>query len=141
MTVSDSQIARRELTIAGSTVAVAGMLSTVGVAGIWWWLAPLATLGTALLTAASDRCREGLWLLYAAAGLATIAILWAVVAGNTGVELIPPALAGVGAGFGANRLLFGVVYSVPDARRRRETAYTVGCNCFKTFATPERRIS
>jgi len=60
VTVSDSQIARRELTIAGSTVAVAGMLSTVGVAGIWWWLAPLATLGTALLTAASDRCREGL---------------------------------------------------------------------------------
>jgi len=110
-----------DLTIAGSNVGVAGMLSTVAVATAWWWLTPLVTLGTALLTAASDRSQTGLWALYGVGILGMAAIVWAVTATDSGIGFLPPALLGMGVGYAVNRLLFGVVWSVPTLRRQRES--------------------
>jgi hypothetical protein len=80
---------------------------------------PLVPLGWALVTAASDRSRLGLYLLYAAA-LCTPGVVWAVAAGTGAVGLFPVLLYGLGLGFAANRLPFGAVRGVPAVRRRRE---------------------
>ncbi|SEA18037.1 hypothetical protein SAMN04488065_2116 [Haloplanus vescus] len=122
MTDPDRRIVRFDLTIAASNVGVAGMLSTVAVATAWWWLTPLAALGSALLFAASDRSRNGLWALFGVGILGMAAIVWAVIATDSGARYLPPALLGVGVGYAVNRLLFGVVWSVPAVRRQRETS-------------------
>jgi len=122
VTDPDRRIVLFDLTIAASNVGVAGMLSTVAVATAWWWLTPLAALGSALLFAASDRSRNGLWALFGVGILGMAAIVWAVIATDSGAGYLPPALLGVGVGYAVNRLLFGVVWSVPAVRRQRETA-------------------
>lgn len=116
----DRRIVRMELFVAGSNCFVAAMLSTVATPTTRWWLALPVALGIALLTAASDRYRAGRYLLYATAGLGMVGVVWAVAAADAVRGVIPVALLGLGVGFAANRLLFGVIRPVPAARRARE---------------------
>jgi len=118
----DRRIVGFDLTIAASNVGVAGLLSSAAVATAWWWLTPLAALGMALLTAAADRSQTGLWALFGVGILGIAAIVWAVTATESGLGFLPPALLGTGVGYAANRVLFGVVRSVPTVRRQREAA-------------------
>lgn len=118
----DARIVRLELGIACATVVTASVLTTVALPPTGWWPVPLVALGWGLLTAASDRSRAGLYLLYAAGALAMIGVVWAVAATESFVGVIPLLLYGLGVGSAANRLLFGVVRPVPTVRRRRERA-------------------
>jgi hypothetical protein len=82
-----------------------------------WWPLPLVALVWALLVAASDRSRLGLFLLYAAAALCTLGVVWAAATDAGTMGLVPLLLYGLAIGSAANRLLFGVVRDVPAVRR------------------------
>ncbi|WP_251341989.1 hypothetical protein [Haloplanus halophilus] len=117
----DGRIVRTELGIACATFVTASLLTVVARPATGWWPVPLVALGWALLTAASDRSRLGLYLLYAAAALLMLGVVRAATAAGEGpMGLVPLVLYGLGIGFAANRLLFGVVRPVPATRRRRE---------------------
>ncbi|MFD1633294.1 hypothetical protein ACOZ4L_08870 [Haloplanus ruber] len=77
-------------------------------------------LGWSLLTAAADRSRLGRYLLYSAAVLAVVGIVWWVATGSDPLPAIPLLLFGLAIGFAANRLLFGVIRPVPEVRRARQ---------------------
>ena len=122
MARSERSIVVRDFIIATSNVTVAVTTgSTVG--GLHPW--PLGALMFAfatLLFAAADRSDVGDWPL--ALGLVgAIAVfaaaLWWALPGSL-LRIVPPLLLGLGLGTAANRLLFGVVYPLPDARLRRE---------------------
>jgi hypothetical protein len=106
-----------DLFVAGSNVLTAAALH-IAVASPDWWLAAPTALVVAVLTAVADRSRSGLYLLYIAAALGTLGVLW-VAANGTILGVLPPTVLGLGVGTAANRLLFGVVRPVPAARRRR----------------------
>ncbi|WP_049937839.1 hypothetical protein [Haloplanus natans] len=116
----DGRIVRTELGIACATFVTASMLTTVALPPTGWWPVPPVALGWGLLTAASDRSRAGLYLLYGAGVLAMAGVVWAVVTTESFVGAVPLVLYGLGVGSAANRLLFGVVRPVPTARRKRE---------------------
>jgi hypothetical protein len=111
---------RKDLFVAGSNLLAAALMFTATTAPTWWLVAPTA-LTAAVLTAVADRCLAGLYLLYVAAALGTLTILWVVVDGTIpALGVFPPVILGLGVGTAANRVLFGVFRPVPDARRRRE---------------------
>jgi hypothetical protein len=116
----DGRIVRMELGIACATFVTASLLTTVTRPVTGWWPLPVVAIAWALLTAASDRSRLGLSLLYGAGGLAMVGVVWAVAAADAFVGVIPLVLYGLGIGFAVNRLLFGVVRPVPALRRERE---------------------
>lgn len=94
-------------------------LSFESPADAWWVGAAVAAL-TALLTAAADRNRAGLIAMFAVGAVGAIALLWF---GGTDVlpaNVIPIVMVGIAVGVGCNRLQFGVIGSVPEARLRRE---------------------
>lgn len=85
---------------------------------------------TAALWAGADRSRFGLRVFVAIGGL-VIAGLVAVMAGlvTTGAEswvfaVIPGGMVGLGVGWLLNRVLFGVVWSVPETRIERGFGWT-----------------
>lgn len=119
---SDGRIVRMELGVACATFVTASMLTTVARPPTGWWPVPLVALTWGLLTAASDRSRTGLYLLSGAGVLAMAGVVWAVVATDSFAGVVPVVLYGLGIGFAANRLLFGVVRPVPERRRERERA-------------------
>jgi len=87
-------------------------------------------LATAVLYAGADRSRLGL-RVFVAIGAFVIAGLVAVIAGlvTTGTEswifaVIPGGMVGLGLGWLLNRVLFGVVWSVPKARVERGFGWT-----------------
>jgi len=118
------RIVRTELGIACSTFVTASLLTTVALPPTGWWPVPLVALGWALLAAASDRSRLGLFVLYVAAALCTLGVVWAAAADAGTMGLVPLLLYGLGLGFATNRPLFGVVRDVPAVRRRREATYS-----------------
>ncbi|WP_255150731.1 hypothetical protein [Halorarius halobius] len=119
----DGDIVRQDVGIALSNVAVGAMLAgTVALAVDLWWIGAVASVATAGLAAAADRSRAGLWALYAAGVAVAVGLAWGWWAGATTVGVVPLLLLGVGSGAGVNRLLFGVAWSVPETRRRREAA-------------------
>jgi hypothetical protein len=120
----DDRIVRTELGVACATFVTATLLSTVARPPTGWWPVPLVALGWGLLTAASDRSRLGLYLLYAAGALTMLGVVWAVAATGDVRGLIPLTLYGLGVGAAANRLLFGVVRPVPEVRRERQRTPT-----------------
>jgi hypothetical protein len=112
----------RDLVLAASNVTVAvTSASTVG--GLHPWpLGVVMCAFSALLFGAADRSDVGDGVL--AAGLAGAivvfaAALWWALPGSL-LRIVPPLLLGLGLGTATNRLLFGVVYPLPDARLRRE---------------------
>ena len=116
-------ILRQELGVALSNAAVGLVLAAIlGIASSLWWVGLLAAVGTGIAAAISDRHPAGGAATGAVlAGLVVVlAVLW--VAGQPALAALPLVLVGTGLGFGVNRLLFGVVWSVPELRRERERA-------------------
>ena len=82
---------------------------------------PLGVAVGIALFAAADRTTAVYGLAAGVTGtVGALAIaLWWLVPGSP-LAAFPPLLSGLGVGTVANRLLFGVCYSLPEARRRRE---------------------
>ena len=122
MAQSTRAVVVRDLVIAASNVTVAvTTASTVG--GLRAWpLGVLMFAFSSLLFAAADRSNAGDRVLGAGLVGAIVvfaAALWWVLGGSV-LRIVSPLLLGLGLGTAANRLLFGVVYPLPDARLRRE---------------------
>lgn len=119
---TEREILQQELIVAASNVGVGLMLlaATDGFTGDLWWVGALAAAVTAVLFAAADRSRAGLWGLYAAGVLAVVALVWGVTTEAVAVGVVAPAMLGMGVGFALNRVVFGVVRPIPAARKRRE---------------------
>ena len=122
MARSKRAVVTRDLVIAVSNVTVAVTIaSTVGGLEMWPLGAVSFTFST-LLFAAADRSSVGNWTLGAVLSAAVVVFalaLWWFFPGSLRT-IVPPLLLGLGGGTAANRLLFGVVYPLPEARRRRE---------------------
>lgn len=115
------RIVRTDLGIAGSTFVTASLLTTVALPVVGWWPLPFVALGWGLLTAASDRGRLGLYLLWGVGALLVLGVVLALAAdADWTIGFLPLTLYGLAIGSAANRLLFGVARPVPAARRRRE---------------------
>ncbi|WP_459194475.1 hypothetical protein [Halosimplex sp. J119] len=106
----------------GTMAIIAGALSAVGVriTADQWWIGVAATALTAALMAASDRSRTGLWVLVGVGMLAMAGIVWSAASDGIPRAILPLGMIGLGAGTVLNRLVFGVVRSVPDARLARQ---------------------
>jgi len=87
-----------------------------------WSLGAIAVAFGFVLFAAVDRSTAGAYGLTAGlvgSVLALAAVLWWLVPG-TPLAVLSPLLFGLGVGTVVNRLLFGIVYPLPEQRRRRE---------------------
>lgn len=118
-TVADA-IVRRDLLLALANVGVVVPLSMLRWSPGWPLVGAGVAVGTFLLGAASDRSRAGTWVLVGVGSLAIVALVAAAVNGSVPVGVIPPAILGMAVGVATNRILFGVLNPVPEARLRRE---------------------
>jgi len=122
MARSKRAVVARDLFV-GTASVVTGVLIAYSLDGPTAW--PLGVVAVAFgvaLFAAVDRSTVGPYGLTAGlvgSILAFAALLWWLVPGPL-VAVFPPLLVGLGVGTAANRLLFGVVYPLPEARLRRE---------------------
>lgn len=113
-------ILRRDLGMGISNAAIGLVVALVGgIAAGLWWIGVLAATGTFLVAAADDRGQAGAILSAAVGGLFLVVLVGLWVAGGPVLGAVPLVLIGTGVGFGANRLLFGVVFPVPESRRER----------------------
>ena len=122
MARSKRAVVARDLFV-GTASVVTGVLIAYSLDGPTAWPPGVVAVafGVALF-AAVDRSTVGPYGLTAGlvgSILAFAALLWWLVPGPL-VAVFPPLLVGLGVGTAANRLLFGVVYSLPEARLRRE---------------------
>lgn len=121
MTVDEEDIVRQDVGVALANVTVGVMLSVgLGIEARWWWVGVLATGITIVLAVASDRHRAGLRALLVTATLAIVALVWGWSTDAIAIEILPIVLIGIGVGFCFNRVLFGFVRPLPEARKRRE---------------------
>jgi hypothetical protein len=123
MARSERAVIARDLFVGASTVVTGTLISYSLDGPTAWSLGAVAVVFGSALFAAADRSTAEDWGLTAGL-LGSIVALWAVLwwLSPTGpVGVFPPLLLGLGVGTAANRLLFGVVYPLPDARRRRES--------------------
>jgi hypothetical protein len=122
MARSERTVVARDLFVGSSSVVTAILIAYSLDGPTAWVLGALAAAFGVVLCAAVDRSTAGVWGLTAGVSgsiLALAAVLWWLVPETPG-GVLPPLLFGLGVGMAANRLLFGVVYSLPQARRRRE---------------------
>lgn len=113
-------ILRRDFGMGTSNAAIGLVVALVGgIAAGLWWIGVLAATGTFLVAAADDRGQVGSVLPAAVGGLFLVVLVGLWVAGGPVLGAVPLVLIGTGVGFGANRLLFGVVFPVPESRRER----------------------
>ncbi|MDS0280844.1 hypothetical protein [Haloarcula onubensis] len=121
MARSKRTVVARDLFVGTSSV-VTSILLAYSLDGPTAW--PLgvgvAAVGIALF-AAVDRSTAVYGLAVGVTGsvLTLAAVLWWLIPGPP-FAVFPPLLFGLGVGTATNRLLFGVVYPLPDARRKRE---------------------
>lgn len=122
MARSERTVVVRDLVIAASNVTVAITTASAVGGGQVWPLGAVMFGFSSLLFAAADRSDVGDWTLGAALSAAVVgaalALSWAVP--GPALRIIPPLLLGLGVGTAANRLLYGVVYPLPEPRLRRE---------------------
>lgn len=114
-------IVRRELGVALSNAAIGVLLAAlVGMPPSLWWLGVLAAVVAFGFAALSDRRDVGLLPSAALAGafVAVLIGLWAL--GQPLLGAVALVVIGTSVGFGANRVVFGVVEPVPERRRERE---------------------
>jgi CHASE2 domain-containing sensor protein len=114
-------IVAQDVTVSLSSVVGGTMLGgTVVFAGGLWWVAPVAAAIAGGLAAWSDRSRVGLWALLLAGGFAMVGVVWAWATDAVPIGVVPVVLVGMGVGTALNRVVFGLVWAVPDLRQRRE---------------------
>ncbi|MBX0286413.1 hypothetical protein [Haloarcula salinisoli] len=119
---SKRTVVARDLFVGASSVVTALLIAySLGEPTIWP-LGVFAAVFGVVLCAAVDRSAAGVWELTAGllgSILVLAAVLWWLVPG-TPEGVLPPLVFGLGVGTALNRLLFGVVYPLPEARRERE---------------------
>lgn len=113
-------IIRQELGIALSNAVVGLVLAVVvGIAPSLLWLGAFAAVATFTLAALSDRRDVELWLSLGVAGLFALAFVTLWLTGQPVLGAVPLVVLGTSLGFGANRIVFGIVRPVPEPRRQR----------------------
>jgi len=122
MVRSKRAVVARDLFVGTSSVVTAGLIAASLDGPTAWSLGVFAAAFGVVLCVAADRSTAGVWGLTAGLSggiLALAAVLWWLVP-DTPDGVFPPLLFGLGVGTALNRLLFGVVYPLPEARRERE---------------------
>lgn len=122
MARSKRAVVARDLFVGTSNVATAILIAYSLDEPVAWSLGAVTAVFGLGLFVAVDRSTAGTYGLTAGlAGsiLALAVVLWWLVPGTPQAAL-PPLLLGLGVGTAANRLLFGVVCPLPDARLQRE---------------------
>jgi len=121
MARSKRAVVARDLFVGVSSVVTATLIAySVDRPTAWPLVAVAVAFGVALV-AVVDRS-TGVWgptVGMTGSILAFAVVLWWLIPGPP-FAVFPPLLFGLGVGTAANRLLFGVVYPLPDARRERE---------------------
>jgi len=113
-------IVRRELGAGVTNAVLGGLLAlVVGIDAGLWWVVPLVAVATALVAGASDRGYNGDTLTAVVGGAIVLGLAWLWVTYRPVLSVLAVVLVGTGIGFGANRLVFGVLRPVPDHRRTR----------------------
>ncbi|SIR89406.1 hypothetical protein SAMN05421858_4415 [Haladaptatus litoreus] len=84
-----------------------------------WWIAVSVATVTGMLSAAADRSPAGLWAMIAVGAIGMIGILYAGATSTLPIEIFPWFFLGLAIGVSFNRVLFGIVWPIPDLRRRR----------------------
>ena len=122
MTRSKRTVVARDLFVGTSNVVTAILIAySLDVPTAWSLGAVTAAVGVVLF-AAVDRSAAGVYGLTAGLSgsiLVFAAVLWWLVPDTPG-GVLPPLLFGLGVGIAANRLVFGVVYPLPEQCRHRE---------------------
>lgn len=103
------------------------MATTFGTTDAWWFGVIIAAI-VGSLHAAADRSRLGFWMAVVAAVVAGAIIIWAAlnaivwetVSGDRYMQPLPWLFFGLAVGIGLNRLAFGVLRPIPEARLLRE---------------------
>jgi hypothetical protein len=122
MARSKRAVVARDLFVGTASVANGILIAYSLEVATAWPFGALAVVFSFVLMAAVDRSTAGAYGLTAglvASILALAAVLWWLVPDTPG-GVLPPLLFGLGVGTATNRLLFGVVYPLPEARLRRE---------------------
>ncbi|GGO00458.1 MULTISPECIES: hypothetical protein [Haloarcula] len=122
MARSERAVVARDLFVGASNVVTATLIAYSLDGPTAWPLGAVAVAFGSVLFAAVDRSAAGTWgLTVGLSGsiVAFAAVLWWLGPG-TPLAVLPPLLFGLGIGTAANRLLFGVVYPLPEACLRRE---------------------
>ncbi|QSG13620.1 hypothetical protein [Halapricum desulfuricans] len=111
-------IVRRELGAGVTNAALGGLLAlVVGIEASLWWVVPIVAVATAAVAGASDRGYNGDYLTAVVGGAIVLGLIWLWVTYRPVLSVLALVLVGTGIGFGANRLVFGVVVPVPESRR------------------------
>ena len=111
-------IVRRELGAGVMNAVLGGLLAlVVGIEASLWWVVPVVAVATAVVAGASDRAYNGDYLTAAVGGAIVLGLAWLWVTYRPVLSALALVLVGTGIGFGANRLVFGVVVPVPESRR------------------------
>ena len=114
-----SRIVKFDMVIGGAAILTGLMMAlSMGVQGSSLIAGVSIALLIAVLAAIADRTSLGIWLFAAVSVLAVVALVM------TGIEpwiepVVSVGLLGVGIGQFLNRMLFGVVGSVPESRVKR----------------------
>ena len=122
MARSTRAIVARDLFVGPSSVVTATLIAYSLDVPTAWSLGAVAVAFSVGLFAVTDRSTAGAYGLTAGLSggiLVLAAVLWWLVPGPP-TAVFPPLLFGLGVGTAVNRLLFGVVYPLPEQRRRRE---------------------
>ncbi|WP_324663471.1 hypothetical protein [Haloarcula sediminis] len=122
MAHSRRTVVARDLFVGTSSVVTSGLIAYSLDGPTAWSLGAVAAAVGVVVFAVVDRSTAGAYGLTAGLSgsiLAFAAVLWWLVPGPP-VAVFPPLLFGLGTGMASNRLVFGVVYPLPEARLRRE---------------------
>jgi hypothetical protein len=113
-------------------LVLGGLAITPDVLGSVWWLAVVSTLLTGAATYADEQRLEGASVRRRlAVYLGTTALLGALLVGVVAATPLGPglvlstAVAGFGLATLVNRVVFGVVYPIPQRRLRRAEKYSM----------------
>jgi apolipoprotein N-acyltransferase len=106
-----------DMFIAALNIAIGIMMGTAAFAAELWWVGLVVAVVTVVLLAAADRSRAGIWAMVAVFAVGMVALIWT---DTFSISIMSLVILGLAAGMAVNRLLFGVVGPIPEARRRRE---------------------
>lgn len=113
----DWKIVGLDMGMAALNIVLGIILGATAFAAEWWWVGVVVAVVTAVLYAAADRSRAGIWAMVAVFAAGMGALIWT---GTFSIGVMSLVILGLAAGMAVNRFLFGVVRPIPETRRRRE---------------------
>ena len=119
--MTERTVVVRDLFVALSSVVTATMTASTADGPIAWWRGATTAVGSVALFGAVDRTHVGtvpLVTMLTGVAVLLLGVAWSLL--GPLFTVVPPLLFGFGVGTATNRLVFGVLYPLPEARRKRE---------------------